>query len=97
MTTTTLHYTIMRDTVHDMGYVRLTDEKVVRSEPALDESIILDLDGHGTIVGIEILSFERLTAALDARHRPKLRDDMLVPELLALCTRHDGANTSPRC
>jgi uncharacterized protein YuzE len=80
-----------------MGYVRLTDEMIVRSEPALDDTVVLDLDGQGAVVGIEILSFERLGAALNVRHRSILREDTLVPALVSLCSRLGGPATPQRC
>lgn len=50
----TIGISIEVDTTLHAAYVRLSEEKVVKSIE-FDEDILIDLDGAGRVVGIEIL------------------------------------------
>ena len=59
MTATKLPYELKFDDENDMGYITFARGVVSRSEVFLDESIVLDFEENGTLVGIEILSLKR--------------------------------------
>jgi len=51
----------------DALYLRLDDSKIVESEQ-VSPGVVLDFNGKGQVVGVEMLNLSRRTPELDLKH-----------------------------
>ena len=59
-----MEYRVSYDPVADALYVRARDDKIADSLE-INESIIVDFNEHGEVVGVEILNFSKSNVDLD--------------------------------
>ena len=76
-------YEIEFDEHLQLGYLRFSREKVVRSITVRDDLLVLDYDVHANLVGVEILSLPRLLAHTTPRSTSTdVSWDALLPALI---------------
>ncbi len=56
----TMPCSVTVDETLGVGYITLSREMIVRSKPAMDETLVFDYDENDKVVGIEILSMRRI-------------------------------------
>lgn len=74
------------DTVAKAVYVKLTDNKVVRTKEFAEE-VFIDFDYKGNLVGVEMLNIEKLVLKKIAQkfHRPELSNINTAPLAKLVC------------
>lgn len=100
-----LKVTARRDGSVEAAYLRLTTDKVARTEEVLPNALLVDLSGNGRVVGMEILApipmekLLRLIPALEGRTAVEKFARAAIPRRLftrAPKRQTNGMPTTPR-
>lgn len=67
---------IKYDHANDMAYIKVTDKPVARSEEVLDDFIIVDVDADEQLVGIEVMSVQRLLELMGEPEKKFTKEDI---------------------
>lgn len=87
------------DTAVDAGYIRVSDAKVT-STSEFSESIVVDLDEYGRVVGIEVLELGCTLPVGDLTTRYHLTDEAIAvlrsirPSLASLTAKSEATRSS---